>query len=504
MNVAVEKNEISYMAEPTLQRFHADHSSFYRVVRGPVGSGKSTGCCMEIMKRALEQNKNPITGLRHSRFCIIRNTYRQLEDTVIKTWSDWFREDYFGKINKNSFSQKILVNDIELEILFRALDRPDHVRNLLSLELTGGWVNEGREIPKDIIDALGDRVGRYPAKKDGGSKWRGVIIDTNAPDEDHYLSAMEKRDNELLEKYDIDPEEIEGRWNFFIQPGGLIEDKKTEKFFPNSNAENLNNLEDDYYINRMPGKSKAHIRVYYCNQLGFVADGKPVYPEFNEDIHVAKKTIEPNPGIPSIAIGQDFGLTPAACLGQRLPSGQIVIFMEKTTENMGIQRFARSIKPIIKTKYPDHSFEVFADPAGNIRQETDEKTSFDILRSEGFKVSAAAPNNNWTLRLEASSAPFRRMIDGEPGILFSPECKDLIKALKGGYHYKRVRVAGEARFENKPYKNKFSHIADAFQYLTLGLGEGELLKGSTGLSHPFSPERSKSTAPNTTGVIRRR
>lgn len=38
----------------------------------------------------------------------------------------------------------------------------------LSLELTGAWVNEAREIPWAVIKALQGRVGRFPAVTDGG------------------------------------------------------------------------------------------------------------------------------------------------------------------------------------------------------------------------------------------------------------------------------------------------------------------------------------------------
>jgi hypothetical protein len=73
---------------------------------------------------------------------------------------------------------------VESEILFRALDRPEHVSNLLSLELTGAWVNEAREIPWAVIKALQGRVGRFPAVRDGGCVDPGLILDANPPDDD--------------------------------------------------------------------------------------------------------------------------------------------------------------------------------------------------------------------------------------------------------------------------------------------------------------------------------
>ena len=48
-------------------------------------------------------------------------------------------------------------------------DVPESLKDkkLLSLELTGAWINEAREVPKAILEGLTGRVGRYP-KKEGG------------------------------------------------------------------------------------------------------------------------------------------------------------------------------------------------------------------------------------------------------------------------------------------------------------------------------------------------
>ena len=132
---------------------------------GPIGSGKSVGCCVEIFSRA---SVMPIAndGIRHSRWAIVRNTQPQLETTTIKTWLSWFPEHIFGKMNrKPPFTHLVRINDIELEVIFLALDKPEDVKKLLSLEVTGIWFNEAREIEKEILDAASGRVGRYPSDK---------------------------------------------------------------------------------------------------------------------------------------------------------------------------------------------------------------------------------------------------------------------------------------------------------------------------------------------------
>ena len=74
-------------------------------------------------------------------------------------------------------------------------------------------------------------------------------------------------------------------------------------------------------------------------------------------------------------------------------------------------------------------------------------------------------------RLEAVRAPLRRLIDGKPGFLISPHCKQLRKALLGGYRFNRVQIANSERYRDAPDKNEFSHVSDALQYLMLGGGE---------------------------------
>jgi hypothetical protein len=59
-------------------------------------------------------------------------------------------------------------------------------------------------------------------------------------------------------------------------------------------------------------------------------------------------------------------------------------------------------------------------------------------------------------------------------MLDSEACPTLKTGFLGGYHYRRIQVSGE-RFDNRPNKNKFSHVHDALQYAVTGAGEGRAL-----------------------------
>lgn len=271
----------SYKDVPTIREF-SECDAFIRGVLGPFGSGKSSGCVVEIINRSMAQAPGP-DGIRRTRWAVIRNSYAQLSDTSIRTFHQWVPPKYFGEYTKNDHIYHITnLDGADIEVLFRALDRPDQVDNLLSLELTGAWVNEAREVPWTIIQALQGRVGRYPAAADGGATWYGVIADTNPPDVDSWWYKL------FEEKRPVNAK-------IFKQPGGM--DPK---------AENLKNLPPNYYQNLLTTMDEEAANVYVHGKYGFVRDGKPVFPEYSDTFHCSEKAT-PVPDLP-IYRGWDFGL----------------------------------------------------------------------------------------------------------------------------------------------------------------------------------------------------
>tara|TARA_R100000231_G_scaffold137941_2_gene115240 strand:- start:811 stop:2328 length:1518 start_codon:yes stop_codon:yes gene_type:complete len=469
--------ELSYKPHGEVLKTFLKSDKFFRGLRGPVGSGKSVACCIEVFRRALEQQPDK-AGKRKSRWAVIRNTNPQLKTTTIKTWLDWFPQQDFGDFAWSvPYTHHIHVGDVELEVIFLALDRPEDVKKLLSLELTGIWINEARELPKSIIDACTMRVGRFPSMKDGGPSWYGVIADTNAPEEDHWWAVMAgdvpvpehlSREEALML---VKPDD----WEFFTQPSAMLEKKNTkgelEGYNNNPKCENKANLTEKYYPNIIKGKTKGWIDVYVMNKLGSIEEGKPVYPSWNEGTHLSKENLEPLNT--TIFIGIDFGLTPAAVFGQKLADGRWLILHELVCFDMGITRFSELLKTEIAKKFRSHDIEIYGDPAGDFRAQTDESTPFQILRSQGLKA-VPAPSNDVALRTEAVEAALNRMVDGRAGFLLNYNCINLKKGFNGGYHYRRLQTSGD-RYDEKPMKNRYSHVHDALQYLMLGAGEGRSL-----------------------------
>lgn len=465
----------SYTHVPTLQAF-ANSNAFIRGVQGPFGSGKSSGCTVEFLRRGLRQKPGP-DGIRRTRFAAIRNSYPQLKDTTIRTVHQWFPPGIYGdwKESDHSFTLKQF-DKCEIEILFRALDRPDQVSNLLSLELTGAWVNEAREIPWAIIEALQGRVGRFPSANQGGVSWDGIWMDTNPPDVDsEWYNFFEDWPNTIegagqLAKFKAQ----HGRpfLEIFRQPSGLAKD-----------AENLANLPGGrgYYDRLVQGKSDEWVKVYVHGEYGFVMDGKPVYAEYSDDLHC--KDVNPIPGRP-IYRGYDFGLTPACVFAQSLPDGRLLVFDEIISDDMGIDRFADIVIEHSSTCFPHGaSFIDLGDPAGQQRAQTDEKTCFQILQAKGINIEPGL--QTLAIRLESVRKPLRAIVLGKPQFVLNPRCKELRKGFMGGYSYRRLRVSGE-RYGAEPDKNKWSHPHDALQYVASKIYGGGLTERNQGYDEPHS------------------
>ena len=83
--------ERSFASAPVLCDFLDDREFFFKGIRGPFGSGKTTGCCAAVIQTAQEQEPAEKDGMRYTRMGVIRNTTPMLKSTTIKTGSVCFR-----------------------------------------------------------------------------------------------------------------------------------------------------------------------------------------------------------------------------------------------------------------------------------------------------------------------------------------------------------------------------------------------------------------------------
>jgi len=414
---------------------------------------------MDIMLHALRQPAGD-DGWARSRVVIVRNTFPELKSTTIKTWLDWFPEETFGKIKWDSpITHTLLLGEKRtLEAVFLACDRPDDVKKLLSLETSWVWLNEARELPKAVLDAATGRVGRYPSARTGSGIYHPCLfMDTNPPADDHWWAKL--------------AEEVPEEWEFFDQPSGLSPEAENLNWLnqtpesvklPLGHPERLR-LGKQYYERLMAGKADNWIKVYVKAQYGSTSSDRAIFPEYNENIHLAKSALNPYPKMP-LYISFDFGLTPACTIFQVSAKGQFRVLDEVTSEDMGLVRFIDTqLQPLLNQKYAGYKIISLHDPAGIQRSQADEVTCRQILKKKGLNPSSVS-TNDFTPRREAVVFFLTRLIDGEPAFLISPQCTRLRKALNGDYKFKRINVPGEERFKDVPDKTMSSHVAEALGY----------------------------------------
>lgn len=467
--------EVQYTYKPqgaTLEEYILGQTQRVMIM-GPLGSGKTNASCWKAFRIICAQEPDA-QGVRKSRGIAIRNTYPDLFGTTIKDWLDMFEHlGQFKQGGKEPPTHYLRFNlpdgtTVESELVFLALDREEHVKKLRGVQATFAWVNEVKEIAFAIISMLDLRVGRYP--KDVRPTWYGIFGDTNACDNDHWYYRLAE---------ELRPD----GWTFLKQPGGLKRISPQHPWELNPLAENVQNLPGNYYLNGAQGKAEAWILVNLANEYGYVGDGKPVYPDYHDSTHC--RAFELVPGLP-LHVGLDFGLTPAAQIGQRMPNGQWRIRFEVVTTDTGVIRFANILKTFFAENCAGYTIgTITGDPAGDQRQpgDNEERTVFQLLEANGISCDKAPFNNDFTIRTEAVSTPLRRMIDGQPGYLLHPDCRVTRKGMQGAYKFRRMKVAGDERYMDAPVKNAESHPCEAGQYLMLGGGEGHAL-----IAKPAAPE----------------
>lgn len=484
--LAKSEDMIRYVPTVTGQKFHLC-DDLVRGFMGPYGSGKSVACSSEIYYRACEQevvHKN----VRETRCIVLRNTAQELRDTTIATLLEWLPDGPDGvgtfyksqqlmrfRLGRDKQGRPFLPHPsgdgtfVSCDIIFRAVDRVEQLKKLLSAEYTFGWINEFREVPHQVVTALVGRIGRFPGKKK--TTFRGVWMDTNPFDENSSYDRMFSGETppeiaDMCEKEGLEPP----RFTLFEQPGGMSPD-----------AENLENLDGGrgYYVRmltaaKLEGRSDEWVNVHVHGKRGALLEGKPVWgTTFNRDIHV-KDHLAFNPALPLYA-GMDFGLTPAILFGQLWPNRQWTIIGELQGDNIAAAQFAHEIKSYVQNRdWPINTLRIFGDPAGGQRAQTDLRTVFSVLRAARLRAQAAR-HQSPQIRIDSVRATLQGITyDGAPRMLIDRSaCPQWIKTVSSGYVWKETEGTSP-----KPLKNKYSHLADAGQYL-ISQFEGAALQSVT-------------------------
>jgi hypothetical protein len=461
---------LNYKAPATVARFMRS-DAFGRLIAGPVGSGKTTGCVIELLRRSVSQHPGA-DGLRHTRHAVVRQTLKQLKDTVLKDCQNWLKGIGTWKVSDNTFY--IDFDDVRSEWVFIPLENAEDQARLLSMQLTGAWMSECIEMNLDVIAPLSGRLGRYPSGTDGAPTWHGWIADTNFPTE---MTPW----HTFMEEHVATPGEVQ----IFKQPSGLapnaenldwlLQTEETLKL-PVSHPARL--AQGRKYYERfvqMYGEDSDWVRRYVKAEYGDDPSGSAVFKNtFKSNFHIVPDT-QLIPGYP-LLIGQDFGRNPWSLICQMDHMGRLIAHEEVPATNVGLEKHVQqSLKPrLFSSKYIGFKVCVVGDPSGVAKGTIAEESCFDALQRMGLPCFPA-PTNDIEPRLRAVEALLSRQTNGGPTLMISAAgCPWLCRAMSGGYRFTKMKTGALRTVPDKTDKEGFSHVADDLQYVALVVHGGQV------------------------------
>lgn len=496
---------IEYIPSTCGMIFHSSDKR-YKYIYGPFGSGKTVICAEDILFYCMAQEPNK-EGIRNSRWGIVRATYGELVSTTIPTFRSVF-PDTCGTINsagspiKGHYRWKLQDGTtVNIELVFRALDSLDDENKIRSSDWTGVFINEGTTISSDLFEAISGRIGRFPSGPFGDCSYAPFIIDSNMPPLGSFLDTLVK----------AEANNPASKWLIVKQPPAAfkrVDDSGRVSYEVNKEAENLCNLGPKIIDPEYPGHRGV---IYYEDQIDMymrnrsyekidslfcmldvpITRGKKVFPDFSVDKHVGQ--VEPDVmHHQPVVIGYDTSGIHPACIIIQEQYGKWVVMDELYGDEMGFDTFMDSmLVPLLITKYARCNIVFCVDPADARNSKTGSTPSND-LKDRGY-VAKPAYTNAIKQRIRA----VENMLNMDRGgILISPKCTDLISAMSGKYHYKKLRTSGtiDEVYSTMPDKNApYSHLADALQYACLYVTKGSGI-GSDNRQHISTGKLSRKRA----------
>jgi len=473
MQESAQAIEVNYDPLPTGIDFHNSMDRI-RAIVGPVGSGKTSmgawECCYYMPKFLMEEY-----GWDRTRWCVTRNTYRELIDTTQATILEWFDwGDYYGK--REMYTLEWPNHGFTVELLFRACDLPKHVRQFKSLELTGYWGDESIEIAKEVKLMLRNRIGRYPKMR---CEQCGMVMKTvsEGPDDPGFYRCK-KCGHEEHPRFGIkfgiettNPPDVEHEtysefdWGTEHPPPGPLpsgQPKRGYRGFWQPPYENIENLTPGYYQDLMEDYSDHPdwATMYVLGQPGIVVKGKLVHNGFRKDVHVSKTELKWDGDSPLIRGFDNSGNCPACLVIDRPGPKSFRVLREFKTDKLSIVEFANDVRSQCEQIWPGASYTDWGDPAGENKFSKPKGgfTSNAQLMREECGIDPRPSDQNFTARINAVDI----LLNTPGGLLIDPSCTRYINGFLGGYHYPEIGTTG--RYADYPEKNRYSHLQDAGQY----------------------------------------
>ena len=457
MSTSLEAKAIKFHVPltPTQQAFVESDAPIVAII-GPEGEGKTyTGLAAAIYHAERRMNGKPLSGaIIRDTFENIKNKTRDSIQKAIQTIADENDDPAYCGAWRWSDGGRQLTGPHGIHFnLFGANELGDLTRLQGADMWSFIWIEEpapmylgnNAGVPKEVFDACVSRAAR------GGGAMR-LQITMNPADEEHWTFDKLKK-NPIMR-----PPETPDIWTevFHIPYGD--NPARTELMRQATMAA----YKDDeaLYARLVKG------------EFAFVKLGPEVTPEYKAVVdgrawHYTGKPIAVIPKAYGVR-SWDGGHWPTCIIGQITSLGRLQIIHCFRGEHIGMKQLIETrVKPILALRYSGITdwFDT-GDPSLETGDDSDiEQSPKRVIEKQLNTVFQGA--SHWPAVKEPMKAALNLAIDGKPYVEVGSEAEILHKALRGGWHYKKL-TTGEI-LKDKPEKDKHSHPGDCFGALCLKL-----------------------------------
>jgi len=440
------KARLTYMAGPTAKLAHQSKARV-KYLWGVVGSSKTSWLCW----RAWFKAKQAAAAGVSLRAIVIRDTYRNLVDTTLKTFLEWFPDGVMGRLSGDPATFYLNTPDGRThEIMFRHGATAAEASNFLSLEAGLILLDEVAPAftPSGIISpGISEEVFNIAIQRlrQTGIAEPELAMSSNPPPMHYWTSKR---------IIDQDPAKLrELNWAHYWV----------------GQDENKHNLRPGYYEELALSLPDDLRKRFILGERVAIYPGLPIFQkDFSERMH-AREDLKPIPNLPLILCVDSSGLAPAALFTQVDHKGRWLWLREiqggyvdgRLSEQIGAQRFAAMVKLVANEQFPGYKFAPgWGDPYKlDTKSDTDEKSWAGFFKAEGFELRPG--ERLITDRIESVRERLTTIIEGNPALLINKQgCPLAIEALSGGYRWGLDPLASRITGA-EPVKDHFSHVMDA-------------------------------------------
>lgn len=440
------KGRLTYMAGPIAKLAHQSRARV-KYLWGVVGSAKTTWLCWRVYFMA----KRAAAAGVSLRAVLVRDTYRNLVDTTLKTFLEWFPDGVMGELKGDPATFHLYTPDgRKHEVMFRHGQTAAEASNFLSLEagfigldeVAPAFTPSGIVSPGISADVFNIAIQRL---RQSGIDEPELAMSSNPPPMQYWTSKR---------IIDADPAKLrELNWAHYWV----------------GQDENKHNLRTGYYEELAKSLPDDLKKRFVDGERVAIYPGLPIFQkDFSERMHV-REGLKPIAGLPIVLCVDSSGLAPAALFTQIDHKGRWLWLREiqggyvdgKLSEQIGAQRFAAMVRYVANEHFSGFSFAPgWGDPYRlDTKSDTDEKSWAQYFRAEGFDLRPG--ETLITDRIESVRTRLTTIIEGNPALLINKAgCPLAIEALSGGYRWGLDPLASRITGA-EPVKDHFSHVMDA-------------------------------------------